>query len=526
VAAPVLLISSDPFLGASLEAIARGRLHVARLDPSRPPTAWPAGPTATVVLDVTARSRQALHGWVRRHHPGLVVVVLKPGERHPALPPDPNLLVVARPFRVRALVALLERQPTPPWGTVERAAAAPAPTPQPEPRPEPGPGQARQAAPPHRRARRVLARTLVAVLVAVVLAGGWLGFGLLEARQDLIVGAAGVRAELARAEAALERGQPDAARAAMQAAHRSLAAAAIVSERREVRAAARLPVLSAGVADTRRLLAAVATLNGAGDRAVALAARLGPGRVALLRDGRFDLDALEDVTVQARGMVAELERVREELGRVRGGPFAPGVAETRRWALDRLELASARSRRLVATLEPLPAALGAGDPRRYLVVLTGPAGLRPGGGTPLAAREVVVDNGVVRTGPVGREVVEALGATGASAHFPAAGRAMAEAAAALGRPRPDGVIAIDPLAVRALLEATGPVPVPGHGRLDAAGAVRQLTGEADGRHQAALAALVARVLDGRDLLATARAVGAAGAGRNLQVYAAALDLRG
>jgi Protein of unknown function (DUF4012) len=293
-----------------------------------------------------------------------------------------------------------------------------------------------------------------------------------------------------------------------------------VPERREMQVAARLPVLSGGIADTRRLLAAAATMNGAGDRAVALAARMGPGRVALLRDGRFDLDALEDATVQARGLVAELARAREELDRVRGGPFAPGVAETRRWALDRLEPASARSRRLVATLEPLPAALGAGGPRRYLVVLTGPAEPGAGGGAPLAVREVVVDHGLVRTGPVGREVVEALGATGASARFPAAGQAMATAAEALGRPRPDGVVAIDPLAVRTLLEVTGPVSVPGHGRLDAAGAVRQLTGEADGRHQAALAALVARFLDGRDLLATARVVGAAGAGGNLQIYAA------
>ena len=131
----------------------------------------------------------------------------------------------------------------------------------------------------------------------------------------------------------------------------------------------------------------------------------------------------------------------------------------------------------------------------------------------------MVDDGVVRTGPTGREMVEALGAVGASAHFPATGQAMAEAAEALGRPRPDGVIALDPMAVRTLLEVTGPVAVPGHGRLDAAGASRQLTGEADDRHQATLAALVARFLDGRDPLATARVVGAAGARHNLQIYA-------
>ena len=53
-AEPVLLISSDPFLGASLEAIALGRVQVARLDLATRPAAWPAEPTATVVLDVAA----------------------------------------------------------------------------------------------------------------------------------------------------------------------------------------------------------------------------------------------------------------------------------------------------------------------------------------------------------------------------------------------------------------------------------------------------------------------------------------
>ena len=85
----VLLISSDSFLGAGLEAVAPGRVKVARLDPARRPVAWPAGTAATVVLDVSARQLEAFHLWVRRHHTGPMVVVLKPGERCPVLPPDP-----------------------------------------------------------------------------------------------------------------------------------------------------------------------------------------------------------------------------------------------------------------------------------------------------------------------------------------------------------------------------------------------------------------------------------------------------
>jgi hypothetical protein len=129
VAEPVLLISSDPSLGAGLEAVAAGRVRVARLDLARRPVAWPSEPAATVVLDVTARERNAFHAWVRRHHPGPLVVVLKLGEGLPVLAPDPGLVVVGRPLRPVDLVAILERPPDPaaPWP----AGASPAPDPPP-----------------------------------------------------------------------------------------------------------------------------------------------------------------------------------------------------------------------------------------------------------------------------------------------------------------------------------------------------------------------------------------------------------
>jgi len=83
------------------------------------------------------------------------------------------------------------------------------------------------------------------------------------------------------------------------------------------------------------------------------------------------------------------------------------------------------------------------------------------------------------------------------------------------------VVALDPLAVSGLLSATGPVGVPGYGRLDAAGAARRLTGGADRDYaQAVLEATAGRLLGGRDLLAVGRALAAAGAGGHLRAYAA------
>ena len=88
-AEPVLLISSDPFLGASLEAVARGGSRSRAWTWPGGPSPWPAEPTATVVLDVAAGQRDAVHAWIRRHHPGPLVVLLKPGERQAGAPPDP-----------------------------------------------------------------------------------------------------------------------------------------------------------------------------------------------------------------------------------------------------------------------------------------------------------------------------------------------------------------------------------------------------------------------------------------------------
>jgi hypothetical protein len=168
VAEPVLLISSDSFLGPSLEAVARGRLRVARLDPSLRPVAWPAEPAATVILDVTARERDAFHTWVRRHHPGPMVLVLKPGERPPIVPRDPDLVVVGRPFRLVDLVTILEHPPAPP------GPGAPAET------PDPDPGPSRRRLP-----RGVAVGVLVGVLVLLALAAALFAFGLLGGRQDI-----------------------------------------------------------------------------------------------------------------------------------------------------------------------------------------------------------------------------------------------------------------------------------------------------------------------------------------------------
>jgi Protein of unknown function (DUF4012) len=629
VAVSVFLVSSEPHLGSSLEVLSRGRLMVTRIDPSRQPPRWPARATSTVVLDLDAGERAAAYAWVRQHHAGRMVVLLGLGEQASSLPPDPDRLVLRRPFGLSDLVEVLTgpdatngpadrpssgqvdaprsgREPADPnfrsASTEQRrrrlgSLTSPArPTPaapgalavgpatpedtvsttvatQPATRPAPVGHQPAADAPPRpsrppaddqpgarptrRRPRRrstVAPGVLLGALGVVGAAGAWLGFGLLQARDDLGVEASGLRTDLTRAHAALRRGDPDSAKTAIRAATRHLDGAEAITARRPMRVAARLPLLGGGVSDVRHLLAAARNLTSAADRAVAVSVHLQSGRFAVLERGRFDLNALDNAVAQAKGLVEELDRVRAELSQVRGGPFAPGTEQTKRWALERLDEAVARARPVVPTLQALPAAVGADQPRTYLVALTNPAELRPGGGVPLAVLEVALDRGVVQVRAHGGEIAENVhnaqvtwsavrgnpwapsgrftrfSDANSSPHFPTSGQELLRAYAARGRSTPDGVLALDPLAMRALLQATGPVTVPGYGRLTVDNCVQRTTHDAYVRWQsreqrrryneALLDALIKRLLSGRDLVATGKVLGAAGARRQMQIYSA------
>lgn len=587
----VLLVSSDPFLVASLTVAARGRFAVRRIDPAVEPARWPWQAASAVVLDVAPEQRAGMSAWVRRHHSGPLMMLLKSDEPDTLPPTDPAPVVVRRPFRIIDLVDVLTAPAGPDAArarlrppsrsatggrelqhdsvelrrrrleSVAGGAARPRPVTSP-PRPGgPAPGgqpsaTARSPSKRHRRAarRRLMVRsTLLGALVALLLAGGWLALGLLEARQELRLVAGSVRADLTRAEAALRRGDLRVARAALRDASLSVEVADAVTGRPPFRVAARLPLLSGGARDAGHLLSATRELVRAGDHAVLLAGHLQPGGSALLEGGRFDLRALEAVTDQTGLLAARLERARTELLLIRGGPLSEGLEETKGWALGSVDDARARVRGIGSTLETLPVALGVGRPRTYLIALLTPAELRPSGGVPLAVMEVVLDDGAVRVRSHGGDLADNVHnvqttwkavagdpwASGgsftrfsqatSSPDFPTAGQELLRAYAARTRRRADVVVTFDPMAMRALLQATGPITVPGYGRLTADSVVRRTTHDAyvtwpdrvvrRRNNEALVDALVDRFLSGRELIATSRVLGAAGARRSVQMYA-------
>jgi hypothetical protein len=549
---PVVVFSSDPSLITAMQATLGSSRAVLRRVQAPGSVDWPSGSSVTVVLDVAPELRRSAYDEVRRRHRGRLVLIAEAGERADSLPPDAARFTITRPFAIAELLDALSA-PLP-----EEAAAVPVSSAGDAPgltgRDRLGAWADRLHAWWDVLAERPTRTMLVAGGAVLLLLAAWFSLGLLRSAADLNRTARATRTELSRVDTALAAADPGAARNALQVAQGHLDGAKAAADRRPVRLAARLPVLSATVDDLRRLLRAAQRGTRAAGLGVALYEQADSDRpaTAMFRDQRVDLAALARMRRQADSLLGELAAAQTELRAVRGGVLAPGVAGARASGLRQVEQLSDRVRSLMPALEALPAALGGDRPRTYLVVLTTPAELRPSGGTPLAAVRVRVDGGriEIQERDVGVSLHHAavrwtaapgdpwsaagrfddFSLANSSPHFPTSGEELLRAYRALTGMRPDGVVAVDPLAMRALLRATGPVEVPAYGQVTA-GNVSRLTmrgaydrwPEASERrryNQQLVGAVLRRFLDGRLLLEKLDALGTEAAERHLQVYAA------
>ena len=536
---PIVVLSSDPSLVRAMQATLGPSRRILRLGQAPDADEWPAGGPGAVVLDVAREQRVAAYEQVRRHHRGRLVMIVEPGEPVGTLPPDGARLTLTRPFAVGELLDLLS-SPVQEPGLTEvggRAANLRA-------------WLDRLRARPHRATSTVFAAAGGVLLLLVA----WFLLGLLRSANDLDEASRAARSGLNRVDAALAARDPAEARRALQAAERDLGGADAAAGRRQVRLAGRLPVLSGTVADLRRLLSAAHRGTRAAGLAIALYEQADPGSPggALFQDQRVDLTALARMRHQAGGLLDELEAARRELHRVRGGLLAPGAAGARSSGLRQLDELSGRVRSLLPALDVLPSALGQDRPRTYLIVLTTPAELRPSGGTPLAAVRVRVDGGrlLVRQRDASASLHHArvrwtsvpgdpwsdggrfddFSMASSSPHFPTSGQELIRAYQALTGARLDGVLCADPMAMRALLRATGPVTVPAYGQVTADNVSRLTMRDAYARwpeatvrrryNQQLVGAVLRRFLDGRLLLEKLQALGTEAAERHLQVYAA------
>jgi hypothetical protein len=400
-------------------------------------------------------------------------------------------------------------------------------------------------------ARRVRGWTWLAAGVVLVLLGVavWLALGLLSAARDAKVAATRARIELQASARALRAGDQARARRGIRAATLDLARADAATQRVTVRVAGRLPIFSWPVADLRHLLVAGHILVGAADKAVTVQARFtGSG---VLHQGRIDLASVQATVQDTTAVLGDLRRARAELDRVRGGWLAPGADGARDATLRQLDDAEGQLRPLHEVVQVLPAAVGAAGPRTYLVAVSNSSELKAWGGALLAIAQLRFDHGRVtalRSGQLPEEQLTGrlswpyvpgdpwhrpgsqslFSSAGLSPNFPTSGEEILRAYQVLTGVRADGVIALDPLALAGLLRVSGPVTTAGFGKVSANDVVRLLLADSYRRYpdkqvrhrynQQLMDAVMGRVLHGGDLLGQVRGLGAAAAGRHLQLY--------
>ncbi|MEV6813339.1 DUF4012 domain-containing protein [Micromonospora sp. NPDC051296] len=338
------------------------------------------------------------------------------------------------------------------------------------------------------RLRRILLSTLVVGSLLLGVAG-WVGFRGWQARAHL-VNAAGLAGELS---AHLVGG--DAARA-----QRTLAALQVQS------GAARKATEDPGWWLGRQAPYAGANLSAVRQIAIAIDDLARQAFPALLRvdlgglvprEGRLDLTGLRAVSTELGKVDASVRRTRTDLAEVPGDRLVGQVRralEDLRGEIDRLAAMTSAADRASRLLPPL---LGVDGPRRYLLVSQNSAELRATGGMFGAYAVIEADRGRMKmgaqgaSGSMGRfakplKIPAELRAlwgelpgmypadVNLSPHFPTAAALYREMYRRHSGATVDGVLAVDPVVLSYLLQATGPVRVPGGVSLSAENAVRTL----------------------------------------------------
>ncbi len=327
--------------------------------------------------------------------------------------------------------------------------------------------------------RRVLRGA--AGLGALAVAAGCLGVvSALVARPSLNRGLEGTSAGIAAAR----RGDTAGAARQLSDAARSFAQARRTLDSWWARPADGVPVAAQHVRSLRAVAATGRELSVLG----ADAARGGNLQSIKVVDGQVPLDRIPALERSAGRAVAGLARARRQLAAARSPWLVAPL--TRRLAAQQARLADAQgtAERARGVLHELPALLGAAGPRRYFLAVQTPAELRGSGGMIGNYGEITAEGGRLRLARFGRlgELNEAgdpatrtLVAPDdyvarysrlspetlwqnvtASPDFPTVAGVIANLYPQSGGVAVDGVIAVDPSTIAALLSVVGPLTVP------------------------------------------------------------------
>lgn len=218
-------------------------------------------------------------------------------------------------------------------------------------------------------------------------------------------------------------------------------------------------------------------------------------RSLLRADGSIDVQQVSAAAARVHPAAGALRRAQRQVDGVDLGVLPAPLRRSVLSARDGVEELAVRAAEADSVLAVLPAALGADGPRSYLVAFQNTAELRPTGGIVGSWALVGVEDGRTRLTAVGSnddleslqgpvrdlgqeytalyppEKVRFSQNVNLSPNFPDAGLLLSDLWAAQGRPRPDGVVAVDPSGLAPLLAGAGDIAVPGGPSINAGNVV-------------------------------------------------------
>jgi hypothetical protein len=389
-------------------------------------------------------------------------------------------------------------------------------------------------------------------VVLVVAFGVWLATGLLSASRTVQERAGAAQASLEQFRDSLKVGDREQAAQHLSRGKAQLAVAEEAAQRRQVRIAARLPYVGSTVSDLDHLLVAARVMTTSAADALDVYRDFAGEDSKLFRNSTFSLPAIHSAQTSVREIADAMDRAEAELNAVTGnGPKGGQALEKKTAALAQVAALRAELVDLGPLLDALPAAVGEGGRKTYLVTVLNPAEMRAPGGAPLSVALVRFTDGRMTiplkgqtsvltegnsllpwtpvkgdpfVGPGPKRFVNA----NINPDFPVAAEEMLRAARPHFGYRADGVIALDVVAVSHLLKATGPIKSGAYGTLTSENVAQKLVVDAyvksadqDTRHDEndeLMTLMLAKLTEGGGMIGKVRALGQAVPGRHLQMF--------
>lgn len=410
-------------------------------------------------------------------------------------------------------------------------------------------------------------RALILWGAFVVVVGGfllWLQVGLVGSLVALAWSGNGLQAHLSGAAEGLINGDYAQGEAEFELADESTALMLKSVDTSQVRLMSTVPGMSAAVENWRRSVEAAANISAATGELIGLYGDLSgkSGGERIFTDGRVNLERLEQLPVEVGAAKGRIDTAASQLQNITTGTFATGILERVVGVAQReLKPVSQAVNSLNDIAPVLPNALGANEPKRYLIAVGNQAEMRASGGAPLTLIMIEFQDGQISIpikGQTSTQLFPPINAdvrwygpglnpffaqnprnnpfvvTNTHPNFLFSAREMAQAWSGQwdgpSYPEVDGVVAMDLTAIAAVLNATGPVQSSVYGTVtgDHIGQILLVDAyadfgqeEADQRqaaNQQLLDELLTRVLSGSELVPAAQAIAGTAPGRHFQLW--------